>query len=136
MALIEWSNTLSVKIPSIDQQHKKLVGMLNQLHESIAKDNSKDVLIQVFDGLALYTVEHFAYEEKLFMEFGYEDTDKHIKEHHDLLQQVIDLKTKMENEQGFMLDIEVMEFLKKWLTNHIKGSDYDYSSFLVSKGVK
>jgi len=136
MVLIEWSNTMSVKIPSIDEQHKKLVNMLNDLHESIAKDNAKDVLVQVFEGLARYTVEHFAYEEKLFKEFGYEDADAHIKEHQDLLQQVLDLKHKMENDEGFMLGLEVMDFLKKWLTDHIEGSDKDYSAFLVSKGVK
>jgi len=136
MALVEWSNTMSVKIASIDEQHKKLVVMLNKLHESIAKDNSKDVLVKVFEGLALYTTEHFAYEEKLFREFGYEGIDKHIKEHQYLLQQVHDLKHKMENDEGFMLDLEVMDFLKNWLTDHIMGSDNDYSAFLVSKGVK
>jgi len=47
-----------------------------------------------------------------------------------------DLKHKMENDEGFMLGLEVMDFLKKWLTDHIEGSDKDYSAFLVSKGVK
>jgi hemerythrin len=89
MALIEWSDSMSIKIPSIDDQHKKLAGMVNVLHEGIAKGNSKEVLVDVYDGLAQYTVEHFEYEEKFFEEFGYEDSEKHIKEHQDLVQQVV-----------------------------------------------
>ncbi len=136
MALIEWSDTMSVKIPSIDAQHKKLVEMLNTLHESIVKGNAKEVLSDVFDSLAQYTVEHFEYEGKLFKEFGYEDSEKHTIEHQDLVKQVVELKQKMESEEGFMLGLEVMTFLKKWLTEHILGSDMDYSSFLVSKGIQ
>ncbi len=136
MALIEWSDSLSVKIPSIDEQHKKLVGMVNSLHEGIAKGNSKEVLVDVFDGLAQYTVEHFGYEEKFFNEFGYEDSEKHTAEHQDLVQQVVELKQKLDNEEGFMFGLEVMDFLKSWLTEHIMGSDRNYSSFLLSKGVQ
>ncbi len=136
MPLIEWSDSMSVKIPSIDEQHKKLAGMVNALHEGIAKGNSKEVLVYVFDGLAKYTVDHFEYEEKLFEEFGYEDSEMHITEHQDLVQQVVELKQKMDDEEGFMFGLEVMDFLKSWLTEHIMGSDMDYSSFLVSKGVQ
>ena len=136
MALIDWSDNMSVKIPSIDEQHKKLVELVNSLHESIARGNSKEVLTDIFDGLAQYTVDHFQHEEMFFQKFGYEDTEKHTKEHQDLVKQVIELKNKMENEEGFMLDFEVMNFLKAWLTDHILGSDKDYSSFLVSKGAQ
>jgi hemerythrin len=136
MALIEWSDSMSVKIPSIDEQHKKLIAMVNTLHEGIAKGNSKEVLVDVFDGLAEYTVEHFGYEEKFFKEFDYEDSEKHISEHQDLVQQVVELKQKLDNEEGFMFGLEVMDFLKNWLTEHIMGSDMDYSSFFVSKDVK
>lgn len=136
MALIDWSDTMSVKIPSIDDQHIKLVEMVNALSDSVAQGNSKEVLSDVFDGLAQYTVEHFAYEEKFFKEFGYEDTEKHTLEHEDLVKQVVGLKQKMENEEGFMLGLEVMAFLKNWLTEHIMGSDKDYSAFLLSKGVQ
>ena len=127
---------MSVKVPSIDVQHKKLVRMVNDLHESIARGNAKEVLIGIFDSLAEYTVNHFAYEENFFKEFNFEDLEKHTQEHKDLVAQVVELKQKMENEEGFMLGLEVMDFLKQWLTTHILGSDMEYSDFLVSKGVK
>jgi hemerythrin len=127
---------MSVKVPSIDVQHKKLVRMVNDLHESIARGNAKEVLIGIFDSLAEYTVNHFAYEENFFKEFNFEDLEKHTQEHKDLVAQVVELKQKMENEEGFMLGLEVKDFLKQWLTTHILGSDMEYSDFLVSKGVK
>lgn len=135
MALISWSDSLSVKIHSIDEQHKKLVNMLNGLHDSMQKGDSKEVLGKVLEGLALYTVKHFQYEEELFAKHGYAESDGHRAEHQDLLTQVTELQNKYNSNEDFMLGIEVLDFLKKWLTNHIQGSDKRYSTFLISKGV-
>ena len=127
---------MSVKIPSIDEQHKEMMEMINLLHDSIAKGNSKTVLVEIFEGLAQYTKHHFTYEEKLFKQYGYDGQVKHIKEHQKLINKVNDLKQKMENEEGFMLGMEVMDFLNQWLTGHIQGSDKNYTAFLRSNGVK
>jgi len=134
MPLITWSAQLSVGIDSIDEQHKKLINMINALNDAIADGSSKDIMQKVFDGLAVYTEKHFSYEEKLFAQYGYQESEAHKAEHQALMNQVSELKQKME--QGdFMIGIEVMAFLKEWLTNHIMRTDKAYSEFLVSKGV-
>ncbi|OQY11930.1 MAG: hypothetical protein B6I31_04050 [Desulfobacteraceae bacterium 4572_19] len=136
MDLLEWSDSLSVEILSIDLQHKKLVKMANVLHQAIAKGEPNSTLEEIFQGLVEYTVEHFAYEEELFTQYGYEHNEKHVKEHQGLIAEVGKLSYKLENNEGFMLGIEVMVFLKEWILNHIQGSDKQYSSFLKSKGVQ
>jgi len=135
MALIEWSDNLSVKINSIDEQHQTLVGMVNELHDSMEKGDSKDELGKVLGGLAGYTVKHFGYEENLFDKHGYPETDDHKKEHSDLINQVQDLQNRYKTDESFTLGSDVMEFLKNWLTNHIQGTDKKYSSFLQDNGV-
>ncbi len=135
MPLMDWSDDFSVGIESIDNQHKKLVNMLNALYDSMQSGEGNEMLGKVLGGLAAYTVNHFKYEEDLFAQHGYPGTAEHKKQHDDLLAQVTDLKNKFDAGSA-TLSMEVMKFLKDWLITHIQGSDKAYSAFLIEKGVK
>ena len=134
MPLIQWNNELSVGINSIDEQHKILVNMINALNEAMISGQTKQILAEILDGLAAYTVNHFAYEEDLFAQYGYPQSQAHINEHHSLTEQVKNLQSKMDN-GDFMISVEVMVFLKGWLINHILKTDKAYAEFLKDKGV-
>ncbi len=136
MPLIEWTAELSVGIESIDEQHKKLVNMINALNDAMLTNSSNELLGKIFTGLAAYTQKHFAYEENMFAEYGYTDSEEHKRQHNELIAQVVELKEKfIENPQGTM-SADLMLFLKRWLTNHIMRTDKEYAEFLLSKGVK
>ncbi len=136
MPLIEWTAELSVGIESIDEQHKKLVNMINALNDAMLTNSSNELLGKIFTGLAAYTQKHFAYEENMFAEYGYTDSEEHKRQHNELIAQVVELKEKfIENPQGTM-SADLMLFLKRWLTNHIMRTDKEYAEFLISKGVK
>ena len=78
---------------------------------------------------------HFATEEMLMQSHGYPDYPTHKAEHEQLASKVVDFQNKfLSKEVG--LTIEVMEFLKDWLSKHILASDKKYSPFLNSKGVR
>jgi hemerythrin len=136
MPLIEWSAELSVGIESIDEQHKKLVNMINALNDAMVVGESNELLGKIFTGLAAYTQKHFAYEENMFAEYNYPDSTEHKRQHNELIAQVVELKAKfMENPQG-TISADLMRFLKLWLTNHIMRTDKEYTEFLLAKGVK
>lgn len=136
MSLIEWTVELSVGIESIDEQHKKLVNMINTLNDAMLKNSSHELLGKIFTGLAAYTQKHFAYEENMFAEYDYTDSEEYTRQHNELIAQVVKLKEKfIENPQGTM-SADLMLFLKRWLTNHIMRTDKKYAEFLISKGVK
>jgi len=136
MPLIEWSADLSVGINSIDEQHKKLVNMINALNDAMLTGSSNELLGKIFTGLAAYTQKHFAYEENMFAEYGYADSEKHKRQHSELIAQVVELKQNfIENPQA-TITTDLMQFLKRWLTNHIMKTDKEYTEFLLSKGVK
>ncbi|MCU7939344.1 MAG: bacteriohemerythrin [gamma proteobacterium symbiont of Bathyaustriella thionipta] len=134
MPLIQWNNELSVGINSIDEQHKKLVNLINELNDALQSGKANQVLAGIFDGLAVYTINHFGYEEELFAQYGYPESQAHKNEHRVLIQQVNDLQEKM-NQGDFMISVEVMVFLKNWLINHILKTDKAYAQFLKDKGV-
>ncbi len=136
MPMMEWSDKLSVGVASIDVQHKKLVGMANELYDAMKAGKGKEVLDKTLDGLIAYTVSHFNYEEKLFAETAYAKTAPHKKEHADLTKQVLAIQEKMKKGVSFAQSMEVMEFLKNWLINHIMVSDKAYGPHLTAKGIK
>ena len=134
MALINWSDEYSVKVKEIDQQHKKLIALINELHESMRAGNSKNVIKKILDELVEYTVYHFGFEEKLFAKYGYPETKVHMRYHTDLIEQLKEFLKKYES-GSTIISIELMNFLKDWLVNHIMKSDKNYSAFLNSKGI-
>jgi len=135
MPLIPWNDELSVGVNSLDEQHKQLVAMINELNDAFEKGKSDEILAKVFDELAVYTIEHFGYEEELFARYGYSESQAHKKAHEVLIKQVQDLRQKL-NDGEFMISLEVMLFLKDWLTNHIMKTDKAYAPFLIEKGAK
>lgn len=135
MALIEWSEALSVGIQSIDEQHQKLVALINELHAAMLERKAKTVMAHIFDELIEYTKFHFALEEQLFAEHGYPEEHSHVDGHHRLTQKVIELRQEFdEGNTGVVL--EVMRFLRDWLGDHIVGTDKRYAPFLIAKGVR
>ncbi|MEZ0329198.1 MAG: bacteriohemerythrin [Dissulfuribacterales bacterium] len=130
-----WSPNLSVGIPSIDEQHKKLVAMVNTIYAGIKQGIGKDAAAKVLNELAEYTVFHFKTEEDYFDKHGYPDTDAHKAIHADLVQKVLAFKEKFE--KGYAtVDLELLNFLKNWLQNHICITDKKYGPFLAEKGVR
>ena len=134
MPLIQWSDQLSIGIDSVDKQHKVLINLLNKLNDAIAEGNADLILTEIFDGLSAYTVKHFAYEEELFKKYGYSGAEAHKHEHAELIKKVKNLRQKMD-EGDSMVNVEVLDFLKEWLTYHILISDKAFASFLIEKGV-
>ncbi len=135
MPLVTWNENLSVGVVSIDDQHKKLVTLLNQLHDGMIAGKGRDVLANVLKGLVDYTKTHFKYEEELFTRAGYPGAASHKKDHAELIQRVIDIHQKYNMTGPAALTIPVMNFLKDWLTNHIQGSDKRYVPHLKAKGI-
>jgi hemerythrin len=134
MALLTWNDGYSVKVKQFDDQHKKLIDMVNELHDAMKVGKGKEVLEKILAGLIQYTVTHFSNEERLMKLHNYPGYEQHKKEHNLLTMQVSDVQKKY-REGSAVLSQSVMTFLKEWLQTHIQGTDKNYSAFLNSKGV-
>jgi len=135
METIKWDDSLSVHIETIDYQHKKLVELINEFYEHIQKGSQKEKMQEVITALKKYTLFHFTTEEKLMTQHHYEGLVVHKKEHEAFVAKVLDFETRY-NAGKMILSVEITNFLKNWVVNHIMGTDKKYSSFLTSKGVK
>lgn len=135
MPLMTWNDKLSVGVNVIDDDHKKLVGMVNELYDGISAGHGKEAVGKVLDKLVDYTKFHFAREEQYFAKTAYPAAAAHKKEHDDLTKQVLDVQAKYKSGSVATLSLEVMNFLKNWLINHIQGSDKKYGPHLNAKGI-
>jgi hemerythrin-like metal-binding protein len=133
--LIEWTGNLSVAIGKIDDEHKKLVDLINGLHDAMKSGNTKSRLGWLINELAGYAAVHFATEEKLFDQYGYPSATLHKLEHAKFIRQVTEFKGQFDSGKA-MLSMEVMSFLSDWLKNHILKTDKQYGPYLIGKGVK
>jgi len=135
MALFVWDEKYSVNIRAIDQQHKRLISIINELNNAMKQGKSRDVMNKIISELVNYTNTHFKFEEDYFAKYGYPHAALHKKQHAEFVAKISDFKEKfLNNNMG--LSIEVMNFLKHWLVDHIMGTDKKYVRFFNDKGVK
>jgi hemerythrin len=131
---MKWDQRFSVNIKVIDEQHKKWIGMLNNLHDAMRLGKGRDMVGSVLGELVDYTKVHFSTEERLMEKYGYALYSGHKKLHEDMVREVELLQSKYEAGET-TLTIDVMQFLKNWLSEHIIGTDRNYAPFLNGKGV-
>ena len=134
MALMTWTDDFSVELDSIDAQHHRLIDLINELHDAMLAGKAQEELKTILDGLLDYTKTHFGYEEKLMVENEYPEYEAHKAVHDALAAKVVELDEKLAAGEH-MLSMEVMTFLKDWLTHHIMGMDKQYSPFMLEHGV-
>lgn len=134
MGFLNWDDSLSVGVRSLDQQHQKLIDMINQLHDAMKERKAKEQLSSIIKGLVDYTTRHFADEERYFDKFNYPDAAAHKQDHQKFVKEVQDFKTKFEKE-NLALSIQIMNFLKDWLVKHIKGADQKYKKCFADNGL-
>jgi hemerythrin len=134
MPLIKWDDSFSVQIAAMDKQHQNLFDLINKLHEAMGQGKGKDTLPEVFESLIKYTQVHFAAEEALLQKHNYPDLAAHKRLHADLIMQISELQKQFQA-GDFSASQKTRDFLKQWLTAHIKETDLKYGVFLKQSGI-
>ncbi|MFW5688046.1 MAG: bacteriohemerythrin [Spirochaetota bacterium] len=129
-----WTSDLSVSVETFDLHHQRLFELVSRLYRSMRDGGSGAALESVFADLLDYTVYHFAAEERAFAEFGYPEARTHAERHAELVGMAKGLQADMKAGKP-MVAVEVMQFLRDWITNHIQIDDKRYSTFLREKDV-
>ncbi len=134
MALIEWNDRLSVNIREIDDQHKKLVGMVNRLHTAMKEGKADTISMQIVEDMKKYAASHFATEERHMKTHGYPGYREHKTEHEKFVAKVVQVEKDLKTGKCAM-SMDILNFLSNWLVDHIKGTDKKYSPFLNQAGI-
>jgi hemerythrin-like metal-binding protein len=123
--VIIWTKKLSVGIKEIDEQHKHFMGIMNSIYSKRKMANEK--VEEDLNNLIEYARIHFSTEERYFSKFNYPYAREHIIEHQKITLQV--LKFKQRFDSGEAVTLELILFVKDWLTNHLKVYDFKYAKY-------
>ncbi len=131
MSRIEWNESLSVGIAEIDDQHRKWISLINELHDVLMGYNEGETLTPetCLQAMLDYGDYHLSFEEDLLEKAGYPLFEKHRREH-DRFRRQIETALLAEREGHRLLHSEVMNLLTSWLQDHIMASDMLYKGKL------
>jgi hemerythrin len=135
MAFMEWSNRYGTGVMQIDQEHKRLVALINELYDAMSKGQGDAVLGKVLNGLAAYCKTHFANEERLMQQHGYPAFTEHKGIHDRLTAKVGGMLQDFKDGKA-LSTVQTVNFLKDWLNKHILETDRKYAPFFQEKGLK
>jgi hemerythrin-like metal-binding protein len=130
-SIVVWNDLYSVGMPEIDEQHKVLFDLINQLWGAIINRSTIEDQVKLIEKLEHYTISHFTAEETFMRAFEYPDFDNHKKIHELFVKKIAQEKANLLATQHLSLDI--LNFLKDWLIDHIMVSDKAYAKYCKEK---
>lgn len=120
MQEILWNDRFSVGIAAMDEQHKRLIGLINALGASVDAGIAFDTIMGMFD----YAAIHFQDEEALLRRAAYSELPTQIREHKTFLDKAVEF-SKKELRDPTTAE-EIILFLRSWLLHHILEEDMKY----------
>jgi hemerythrin len=129
MAVIKWRDSYNIGVEQFDQEHHRIVELINLMFEAVRDKSGKEVVEKVCQDVLSYTEYHFANEEQALRAINYPDLEEQVTEHAKLrteakrLQEIIQARFP----EG---SVELYHFLREWLIQHILDSDKKYGSYL------
>jgi hemerythrin-like metal-binding protein len=134
MAFFDWNNSYSVGVRQFDTEHQKLFSIMSELYDGMKAGKGKDVLDGVLQKLIGYTEQHFSSEETVMGRAGYPGLQSQIDQHRQFTVKMKDFQAQYRS-GAVALSVQLLDYLRDWLTTHIAGADKSYTAFLNAKGV-
>jgi hemerythrin len=135
MEEITWTDKLSVGIAGIDEQHKRLIGMINRLIRDPGATTRSESISDLLSDMTAYALEHFATEEELMRRCGYPHMDEHIAAHDAFRESAAQFCIATMHGVEAVPE-NMLRYLSGWLMHHILEDDMAYRPFLVERGVQ
>ncbi len=126
----QWKDSYNTGIKLMDQQHQRLVELINQLFQCMKNGGDRMALSSVVDELVNYTVTHFRAEEDIMRKNNYPDLEAHMQIHKNFVEKVGVYAEKLKSGER-LPPTDIYNFLKDWLISHIEKQDRDgYGKYL------
>ena len=133
MPIIVWQESYSVGVAMLDKHHQHLLKLINQLAEHSACSVHSEQIVDSISELTQYAMYHFACEERLMVEHGFPRLTEHQNEHLQFCEVIAE--TSYGATLGVISTENLLDYLTKWLKNHILHEDMQFKTFFAAKGV-
>ncbi|MFP3040395.1 bacteriohemerythrin [Treponema primitia] len=132
-AFVEWDDRYSVGIPLIDDQHKELIRLTNELYKGcLTGDEAAQVyFMSAVKGTVDYVKYHFSAEEKLLENAKYPEIADHKKQHESFIKQILGDVQSYQGGKKFVPNVFV-RYLRDWILSHIAVMDKKYAAYILN----
>ena len=134
MESINWKDEFSVGVKELDDQHKKLLAMINKLIIEQKTLTDPKTIADLLTEMTDYAQVHFRAEEYLMAEYGYEQKTLQEKQHQAFIDKTISFCSASDIGPN-ILSTALLDYLGTWLVEHILQEDMKYKEFFRSKGL-
>jgi hemerythrin len=132
-AAFEWQDSFAIGVAEIDEQHRRLIGAINDFYTGLHYERSQEALAKLLKFLIDYIAMHFRTEEALMARHGYPGQAAHKEQHLAFEARVAQMAERYISGK-LLLSLEVTRFLRQWLTEHILHTDKELGLFLSARG--
>ncbi len=126
MALIAWKESFKCGHPSVDYEHENLISLINEMHEKIADDCPAEVIGHYLGEIHALIEAHFALEEKIMRDNGYQGYAPHKEDHDNLLEEILDIMEGAQEEAAASQKEALAEKMNRWFGVHFSTFDKDF----------
>jgi len=127
---VVWGDILRGGGDEIDEDHRKLISTFNVLNHALEEGESSEYLAAILQELINCTVWHFSHEERLMLKYDYEAMEEHKAAHAELISSAKKLQQEILQADNQIAEKD-LEFLERWLTEHILTDDLKLGSYLA-----
>ena len=128
---IQWADSLSVGVTLIDDEHKLLLSIFNDLINALRTEQSQAVARRVVEELAGYAMYHFAHEEELMTAFRYPDFTEHHQQHEKLTAKLMEIDQALA--RGTCNVVDIADFANLLVNYHFLRTDTKMAEYLKAK---
>lgn len=136
MAFFEWDQALDVGVEAMNQQHRILISLMDDVYSKNHENVEKAVLLKSIHAMMDYTRQHFREEEQYMQSLGFTGVEAHKRLHLNLLADLMRFVEDFEHSNNEQISDDFTIFLKFWLSTHIRGIDTRYGQFAEQQVVK
>lgn len=123
MALIEWKDEYRIGIPAVDYEHQELISLLNELYGLLGSEAGQEAVGEFLGEVYARISAHFALEERVMRERGYDQFSEHKTEHEVLLDDIRDIMDESESVDVPILAETLGLRMQRWFSQHFKTHD-------------
>jgi hemerythrin-like metal-binding protein len=136
MPFVVWNDRLRVGVPSFDDDHRRLVDLMNELYEAILAGRGRSMVDRVFDEMDASYRSHCVREEEALIRTGFPAAGEHKQEHDRIYKKIESLRAQFGEGALAAPSLEAMALLKDWLHEHLLNWDMKYVEHLKHRGIR
>lgn len=128
----EWTEKYDLGIEKIDAQHREVLSVIGQLHETVTAGNNPAARTALIRTLDHCISTHFDFEEKLMHDHRYPFSADHVAQHNSYKKFFHRLCDEIEAgvDDPLYLGFRINLFLADWMINHSNRDDRHLGKFL------